>query len=140
MKTTRAKLFEKLIEIQKEYGASMGLSSPWIELRHFTDKLIESGLVEIEEEPKEFWVVWGAYQACDYCFKSEQEAIDFQNRNKPSVTNRKQLIPVDQCRKYEKMWNEMKKHVNNFVPESTFSKGNILGIMQGFEQLEKGTK
>lgn len=123
---TRKQLIEFLVETAKEKA----------HLEYIADKLIESGLVEIEEEPKEFWVVWGAYQACDYCFKSEQEAIDFQNRNKPSVTNRKQLVPVDQCKKFEKMWEELKA----WVGESQWTGShNIMSLVkEKIEKLEKG--
>ena len=95
------------------------------------NKLIESGLVEIEEEPREFWIIRTKYNGY---MELHAESVKCFDPTKEII----HVHSVEQCKKYEKMWNELKKLMGNYVVESTFSKANILGIMQRFEQLEKG--
>ncbi len=117
MKTTRAKLVEFL------HGCIYG-----IDLREdIADKLIESGLVQVEEEPNEFWI---------YHNKDKQVFHVYTSPTKVEGLTSVEIIhvhSVDQCRKYDKMWNELKK----FKPtdwESEFQ------IRKRMEELEKGEK
>lgn len=125
MKTTRLKLVEFL---EQKFKEGFRINS-YYEYYELADKLIESGLVEIEEEPKEWWI-WKNKDGWRIEENQTLEVID-------SYGDKQEIIhvhSVDQCHKYEKMWNELRRKVLE-VRSSHKKYDEVCELM---EQLEKG--
>ena len=126
MKTTRAKLVEFL---------SRHICGD-ITINDVAYKLIESGLVDVEEEPKEFWLCRDS-RGVQHFYTSLFEAQRRMNVPSSCTNGIIHVHSVDQCKKYEKMWNKLKNKLGAYVPESTFSPDYIVTFMEKIE-LEKG--
>lgn len=124
MKTTRAKL-AKFLEQHNVVDASL------------VNKLIESGFVEIQEEQREFWIIYGDEITTCLVYSSEKEALEKQISVDPNkeVTIVKQFVPIDQCKKYEKMWEELKNNIGCYREDARFDPFMIVNMMN---KLEKG--
>ena len=100
MKTTRAKIIDFL---------NMFLDDPIRDSSVWANKLIESGFVEIEEEPDNYYIIMEevtpgreVYNA----YSCHKHMPNFPMIDKYKIV---EVHSVDHCKKYEKMWKELKK-------------------------------
>lgn len=122
MKTTRAKLVDF---IEQKFKVGFRINSYY----ELADKLIESGLVEVEEEPKEFWVFEDSEGAMYMSLSEDLIKYNLNKTPKTPMVKKGKFHSVDQCKKYEKMWNELKHYTNKEGMVSCFVK---------MQDLEKG--
>lgn len=114
MKKTR----KELVELLTKDIESLSEKYPDI-VNIFVNVLEKSGLVEIEEEPREFWInIQGRFI---HAFFTEDQVIG-------AMGEVIHVHSVDQCRKYEKMWNQIKDDFRQFS-----------SVTNRMEELERGT-
>lgn len=120
MKTTRAKIIDFL---------NMFLDDPIRDSSVWANALIESGLVEIEEEQKEFLL-------CDSCSNSFR-LIPNTLSNILCCGKIIHVHSVDHCKKYEKMWKELKEWTYQKAFHCYKDKEMVTSVIEDLEKENK---
>lgn len=135
MKTTRSKLVEFLYNNRETIKPT---EQSYYE--ETADKLISQGFVEIEEEPREFWILQQpnnqevlAFETLNKCREKLNSFTEDYLRHSLAF----QVHSVDQCKKYEKMWEELKEYLNRKGQKENTRFESFVTLSK-MEQLEKG--
>lgn len=111
MKKTR----KDLVEFLNKTRRSMLTDGCTIEVFNsfYADALIKSGFVQVEAEPREFWLLKHEGEAF---YRTTHIHPDCWHQNKEVLKEIIHVHSVDQCRKYEKIWKEFKRRLIEAKP------------------------